>query len=1036
MHQIKRINPALAAIAAAMLAITGGAAAQQAMPGAKSAAPAQAAPKPSRPAPTAAVPLDATQDPVEFFLDLDTGGHRAAIRDLAVTPDGGTLLSASEDKSIRVWDLQAGVSLRTIRAEIGPGSEGKIYAIDVSPDGKTVAAGGYFGPGLGDQPPYGDVRLFDLGSGKQIARLEGQKYATYDLDFSPDGSWLAVGGGDGIAYLWKKPATDDGRWTLEKTLDADSWRIERIAFAMDGARLAAVTQDNGIRLWDLAAGTEIEMPAADELRDGPLQALAVSPDGARFATATADGRLHVWSAADGGLVSELPRPGFRADAISFAADGKAVAINCGYRCGDENRSIVVDIEGGKTIAEYRGHDSSVTASLLLPDGKTFATAGGMAHEIHLWDAATGAPAKQLKGVGLPVTAIAVDSAGRTIAWGTENPCPAAFACPETMGDVTRQVTLPGAERDFESPKDAAADAAKLARALHQAGAVSVLAAEGGDYGFVNGVLRIDNDGKTFEIENDAENGFYHAAYTILRKAGEVVTGGAEGTLIAYRTADGKYAGEFLGGHTGEVHAMAEAANAGLLVTGSADQTIRLWNLATRKLVVSMFFGDGEWIIWTPQGYYNSSPNGDRLIGWHVNEGADRAARFVRARQLKNHLHSPEIVRRAIILADAEAAMRELRPTDSRLDELLKRKPPEFSIKVAEGVQAADGYVAIEIVGAVEAGADVREFAVLSNSKRIDQFAARNAGDRVIIEVPVEDGANDILITGVNEFGYVTERGVTAMAKKSNRDEKRGKLYVVAVGVEEYPDLPTQCMGRSCDLDFPVDDAAEMVRVIAERSAPLYDGMEALVMLNRDALDADPDRAALIEKIAGDRGILDPDSRTIGDEIVDFLDLPGPDDTTIVFVAGHGINYEDEYYFIPTDGRMQDDTKWRRSSLVDWADIQKSLERAKGRRILLLDTCHAANAFNPRLEKDAADARIVVFSATAANNTAAELPELGHGVFTWSLLEGLKGQANTSGDGVRLLGLADFVYREVVRLTNKRQEPFYHISQTANFLLAQ
>jgi uncharacterized caspase-like protein len=133
--------------------------------------------------------------------------------------------------------------------------------------------------------------------------------------------------------------------------------------------------------------------------------------------------------------------------------------------------------------------------------------------------------------------------------------------------------------------------------------------------------------------------------------------------------------------------------------------------------------------------------------------------------------------------------------------------------------------------------------------------------------------------------------------------------------------------------------------------------------------------------------------------------------------------------------MRDTERWRMSSLVDWRRIQEAVEEAKGRRIMVLDTCHAANAFNPRLEKDAADARIVVFSATAANNTAAELPELGHGVFTYSMLEGLNGAANTSGDGVRLLGLADYVYREVVRLSKERQEPYYHISQTANFLLA-
>ncbi len=976
------------------------------------------------------------QDAVEFFLDLDTGGHRAVIRDLAVSPDGELIVSASEDKTVRVWDWRSGISIRTIRPEIGTGSEGKIFAVDISPDGELLAVGGFFGPGLGEQPPYGDIRIFDLSSGRQLARLQSQQYATYDLDFSPDGTLLAAGGGDGAAYLWRRPAEAGGDWTLEKTLDGDSWRIERVAFAAGGARLAAVTQDNGLRLWDVASGDEIDMPAAEELRDVPLQALAVTPDGARFATAAADGRLHLWNAADGTPAGDLPAPGFRADAIAFTGDGSSLVVNCAYRCADVNRSIVIDVATGATRAEYRGHDSSVMAAAMMPDGKTVVTAGGIAHEIHMWDTGTGAPSKVLKGVGLPVTAIGVDAAGRTIAWGNANACPQRFACPEVMGELTRQLMLPAADRDFEDPRPLGPDAARLSRAVHQSGGVSLTARAGGDLGFENAVLDINLGDRTLSIENSAGDGFYHASFTLLQRAAALVTGGGDGTLMSYNLADAVYAGEFLGGHTGEVHAMAEAARAGLLVTGSADQTIRLWNLDTRELVVSIFVSADDWIIWTPQGYYHSSPKGDALVGWQVNQGPDREARFVRARQLKTHLHSPEIVRRAIILGDAGRAVRELRPTDSRLDELLRRRPPEFEIRIAEGVQAAEGFVAVEIVGAAEAGANVAEFAVLSNERRVDQFAARDAGGgRVIIEVPVEDGQNEILITGVNEFGYVTERGVTAMARKQ-KDEKKGKLWVVAVGVEEYPNLPTDCSGRSCDLDFPVDDAAEFLRVVADRTAPLFAEMEALVMVNRDALDADPERAAVIERLAGDRGVLDPESRAIGDEIVDFLDLPGPDDTTIVFVAGHGINIDDDYYFIPTDGRKQDADRWRRSSLVDWSDIQKSLERAKGRRILLLDTCHAANAFNPRLEKDAADARIVVFSATAANNTAAELRELGHGVFTWSILEGLRGQANTSGDGVRLLGLADFVYREVVRLTHNRQEPFYHIAQTSNFLLAR
>ena len=977
-------------------------------------------------------------DTPDFRLDLDTGGHRAAVRDLAVTPDGETLVSASEDKTIRVWDWRAGVTVRTIRGQIGNGNEGKVYAVAVAPDGRTLAAGGYFGPGLGDRPPYGDVRLFDLGSGRMTGVLKGLDYAVHGLDFSPDGALLAAGGEDGMVRVWHKPAEAGGEWTAREPLDADSWRVERVRFALGGKRIVAVTGDNGLRMWD-ANGAAIDMPQAQDLRDVPLQGLAVSPDGTRFATSASDGRLAIWDAADGRLARALPNPGFSASAIAFAAGGRQLVVNCGYRCADRNRSLVLDIESGEKVAEYRGHDGSVTAALPLPDGRTIATAGGTGNEIHLWDIASGTQAKVLKGDGRPVTAVAIDAAAGTIAWGNDDPCPAEIACPEVRGPLTRQLRLPDAQRSFEKPQDAGEAAAKLRRAVAEAGEWTIHAGPGGDYGFENAVLAIRRAGaEVKEIQNDAETGFTHSAYTLLATAPELVTGGADGTLIAYRRDDGGFAGEFLGGHTGAVAAMAEAPKAKYLLTGGADQTLRLWNLATRELIVSMFFTDEDWIMWTPQGYFHSSPKGDRLVGWQVNQGSGREARFVRAQQLREHLNSPEIVRRAIILGSAEKAAVELRGTDRELFDLLRRKPPEFSVKLAEGVTAPDGYVAVEITGAAEAGADVSQFTVLSNERRVDQFAARAAGgDRTIIEVPVEDGQNEILVTGYNEYGYLTERGVTALAKKrAPAEEKKGKLYAVVIGVEDYPLLPTQCNGRSCNLDYPVDDAAAFLQVLAERTAPLFNGMESLVFVNADALAADPDQAAAVGKLAGARGILDPDSRTIGDEIVDFLDLPGPDDTTIIFVAGHGINIDEDYYFIPTDGRMQDAERWRRSSLVDWRDIQEAVDRAKGRRIMVLDTCHAANAFNPKLEKDAADARIIVFSATAANNTAAELPDLGHGVFTYSMLEGLKGQADTGGDGVRLLGLADFVYREVVRLSKSRQEPYYHFAQTANFLLAK
>src|SRR5215831_1137334 len=146
------------------------------------------------PPPEPVVHADALQ------LMLDTGGHSAIVRGLTVTPDGKQIVSASQDKTIRVWDIETGKTVRIIRGEIAPGDWGTIYTLALSPDARQLAVAGYLhGP---DASLASAIRLYDFATGKMTALLKGHDNVIDALAFSPDGRQLISGGADNTAIVW------------------------------------------------------------------------------------------------------------------------------------------------------------------------------------------------------------------------------------------------------------------------------------------------------------------------------------------------------------------------------------------------------------------------------------------------------------------------------------------------------------------------------------------------------------------------------------------------------------------------------------------------------------------------------------------------------------------------------------------------------------------------------------------------------------------------------------------------------------------
>ena len=144
-------------------------------------------------------------------------------------------------------------------------------------------------------------------------------------------------------------------------------------------------------------------------------------------------------------------------------------------------------------------------------------------------------------------------------------------------------------------------------------------------------------------------------------------------------------------------------------------------------------------------------------------------------------------------------------------------------------------------------------------------------------------------------------------------------------------------------------------------------------------------------------------------ILDAMDLlrdTAESDTVLLFIAGHGVNEEASYRFLPTDVERTG-SSYRGRTVVSWQLLQEAIERAKGRRILFVDTCHSGNAYNQKLGNSAYHANIITYASARFDQEALEDAQLGHGLFTYAVVEGLEGKGAMTAEGdITTRGLAE------------------------------
>ncbi len=950
---------------------------------------------------------------VELVMDLR--GFTGPVTGLSFSSDE-TMLAASGQREVRIWDLRTGRLLRVVRGEIGEAGYGDVLSVAFSHDNCELVVG------IRDRNGQGALRAYDIRNMSEMKdSVGGLPGPVEQLAFSRDGRHLIAvcTGGAIVAYDWRLRRVIGSRQAQPGAPGAT------LRFPMAEPLLLSV---------DSAGATILSVPGLEPLpidRRIPdaivrwigKRAEVQPPMGGQFETFDLRFDQDKWLA---GGVSK-----------TGAASEHWVGL---WTSASESPALT-----------YGRHRTAITAVALNWLGSLAASAdrGG---EVHVWDTATGDARYVFRSVGHAVYRAALDVKSGRIGFTTQ-PAQGSqwdrnhYGSIDQVFDLATRRIIKSAEGSFS------------AEIMDRDGQLTIVYTSG-QYGLRFAPAR----GGIADFP--MPDGLVPTTCTLLRSSRfgvefPVIMGDQAGRLLGFDPVQRQVRREFLG-HRSFVTSLSESADERFLTTSSTDRTIRLWGLkdfqdqpdAVEPLLSLLVVGENDWILWTPQGYYDASPGSGDLVGWHVNQGPDRIAAYYPLHQFRDQLYRPDLISYVLQQgsfqgAIAQAARPGLAPaqpvdpgqspaqaidqaapiqpadqaqvlaqpmespapltTDLRLPETMQRlQPPRVRLVSPEdGMTTREGQIHLlaEVVSANEL--PITEVKVLINGR-----PASNKGVSVVTAEGTNQGEASFsrvvrLLPGENEIAVLARNEVATSAPVMVRvvyeaPEKeisaRPSLHLLSIGISNYKD-------QNLSLRYADRDAQDFADAWESQLGPVYQNVDTTLLLNEEAT-ADRIQAAMqnLAEKAGER------------------------DIAVIFISAHGIRNRQLDYYLATheiDPEKLDETA------LHFSAVSQLLETLPCKVLLFVDTCHAAGITgakaivrDPLYELTSDEYGAIVFSSSLSREISREDDAWQHGAFTKAILDTFASpDADLNTDGfLSLTEMEQSVCDRVEEMTGGEQHP--------------